>query len=123
MAGGVLSGKYRRGEPPPGDSRLALRPEGHFPSGRVFDAIDCLAALAQRHRVSTGALALAWVMGQPEVTALIAGPSRSPEHLRLAREALSLELAEEELAEIGCWFGLRTTSATAHLAGADRRRS
>jgi len=104
MAGGVLSGKYRRGAPPPEDSRMALRPEGHFPSGQVFDAIDRLAELAHRRGVSTGALALAWVKEQKEVTSLIAGPSRSAEHLRLAREALSLALAEEELVEIGRWF-------------------
>jgi len=54
-----------------------------------------------------GALALAWVMGQPEVTSLIVGSSRFSKHLRLAREALSLGLAEEELVEIGRRFDVR----------------
>lgn len=104
LAGGVLSGKYRRGAEPPPGTRMALRPEGAELSDALFDAIDRLAALAQRHGASTGALALAWVMHQRQVTSLIAGPSRTPEHLRLAREALAVSLSEEECREIGDWF-------------------
>ena len=68
------------------------------------DAIDRLATTARQHGVSTGALALAWVMHQPQVTSLIVGPSRTPEHLRLAREALAVALGESECRRIGDWF-------------------
>lgn len=103
LAGGVLSGKYVRGDPPPAESRVALRPEGHAPSDAAFDAIAKLAREAERRRCSTGALALAWV-GNPRVTAPICGPARTGEHLRLAREALAVDLDDSARAEIGAWF-------------------
>ena len=54
--------------------------------------------------VSPGALALAWVMGHPQVTAAVAGPARSGEHLQLLREALTVKLGELERQEVGAWF-------------------
>ena len=104
LAGGVLSGKYARGAPPPPDSGLALRPEGHAPSDAAFDAIARLGREADRRQCSTGALALAWVMSHPQVTAAICGPARTGEHLQLAREALAVDLDDPARAEIGAWF-------------------
>lgn len=104
MAGGLLSGKYRRDADPAPDTRLALRPEGMNRSDALFDAIDRLAAAARQRHTSTGSLALAWVMHQSPVTALIAGPSRRPEHLRLAREALDIDLDQSESRAIGHLF-------------------
>jgi len=104
MAGGVLTGKYERDRPAPRDSRLALRPEGAMPSPGTFDSIDRLRQHAAALGVSAGALALAWVMSHPLVTAPIAGPSRSGEHLRLLREALTVELDEHGRSQIGSWF-------------------
>lgn len=103
IAGGVLSGKYGRGMSPPADSRLALLPGGTI-SNATFDAIerlDCKAALLD---CSTGALALAWAMNHPRVTAAVCGPAKQAEHLRFLREALAIELSESERAEIGAWF-------------------
>src|SRR6202171_946605 len=54
--------------------------------------------------VGIGALALAWVMSHPLVTAPIAGPSRSAEHLRLLRETLTVQLDENSRSEIGAMF-------------------
>jgi aryl-alcohol dehydrogenase-like predicted oxidoreductase len=99
-----LSGKYTRGAPPPADSRLALRPEGHAPSEAFFDAMARFEAEAAKRGCSAGALALAWVLARPGVTAAAAGPSRRPEHLRLAREALQVALDEEAHAAIASWF-------------------
>jgi len=104
LAGGILTGKYRRGAAPPAESRMALRPEGHGLDAGVFDALEKLAGLASERGVSTGAAALVWVLRQRGVTALIAGPSRRPEHLRLAREALAADLAETDIEQIGRWF-------------------
>jgi aryl-alcohol dehydrogenase-like predicted oxidoreductase len=104
LAGGLLSGKYRRDAEPAPDSRLALRPEGVERSDALFDAIDRLAAAARHRHTSTGSLALAWVMHQSLVTALIAGPSRKPEHLRLAREVLGVDLDDTEAGDIGLLF-------------------
>jgi aryl-alcohol dehydrogenase-like predicted oxidoreductase len=104
MAGGLLTGKYAPDQPAPRDSRLALRPEGALPSPETFESIDRLRQHAAAHGVGAGALALAWVMSHPLVTAPIAGPSRSGEHLRLLREALAVQLDEPSRTQIGSWF-------------------
>lgn len=104
IAGGRLSGKYLRGEPPPAGSRLALRPDGPAPSHAYFAAIEQLKQEAARRGCSAGALALAWVLGQPRVTSAIIGPARRAEHLQIAREALAIELDEAARAKIGSWF-------------------
>jgi len=104
VAGGVLTGKYERDQPAPQDSRLSLRPEGAQPSTGTFDSIDRLRQHAAALGVGAGALALAWVMSHPLVTAPIAGPSRTGEHLRLVREALTVPLDEQGRAKIGSWF-------------------
>jgi aryl-alcohol dehydrogenase-like predicted oxidoreductase len=104
MAGGLLSGKYLRGQPPPPDSRLSLRPEGHLPSPSFFDGIAQLELEAARRGCDTGALALAWVMNHAQVTAAICGPSRRAEYLGLARQALTIELDESVRTKIGSWF-------------------
>jgi aryl-alcohol dehydrogenase-like predicted oxidoreductase len=94
MAGGVLSGKFVRDQLPDPSSRVALWPTGRLPSRKQFDAIDRLSEEASTLGVSTGAMALAWVMAHPPVTGLLTGPLRTPEHLKAAREALTIELDE-----------------------------
>jgi aryl-alcohol dehydrogenase-like predicted oxidoreductase len=49
------------------------------------------------------AVATAWVLHQPEVTAIVVGPSRV-EHLEDARAGLDLSLASTELEELAGWF-------------------
>lgn len=104
IAGGRLSGKYVRGEPPPPDSRLALRPDGSVTSDAYFTALARLEQEAARRGCRTGALALAWVLSHPRVTSAVFGPARRAEHLQLAREALAIELTEADRLEIGSWF-------------------
>lgn len=96
LAGGALTGKYRRGEPPPSDSRLALRPDGidKLLTAAVHDAIDHLAHHAGELGASCGALAMAWVLHHPDVAAPVSGPSRTSPHLAIAAEALSIELPQ-----------------------------
>jgi 1-deoxyxylulose-5-phosphate synthase len=104
VAGGLLSGKYMPNESPPPDSRLSLRPEGHLPSRSLFEGVAQLEREAERRGCDTGALALAWVIGHPQVTAAICGPSRRAEHLGLARQALAIELDESARTKIASWF-------------------
>jgi len=104
MAGGLLSGKYVRDQPPPPESRLSLRPHGQPPSKAIFDGIAQLQGEAARRGCDPGALALAWVTNHPQVTAAICGPSRRAEHLRLPRQALTIELDAPTRARIGAWF-------------------
>jgi aryl-alcohol dehydrogenase-like predicted oxidoreductase len=97
LAGGWLTGKYRRGEPYPEGSRMTQRPDSYlrYANDRVFDGLEALEAQALARGVSMGGLAIAWLLGVPEVTAVVVGPTCA-EHLQPVREALSLELAPEE---------------------------
>jgi aryl-alcohol dehydrogenase-like predicted oxidoreductase len=46
-----------------------------------------------------GGLAIAWLLGVPEITAVVVGPTRA-EHLEPVREALSVELSADEHAHL-----------------------
>jgi aryl-alcohol dehydrogenase-like predicted oxidoreductase len=103
MAGGWLTGKYRRGEPPPPGSRMTMRPEPYrqFETDQIYDAIEAFLAKAEELGVSAGGLALAWALGAAD--SVVTGP-RSPRHLNCAREALVLELSPEQRDEVGSLF-------------------
>jgi aryl-alcohol dehydrogenase-like predicted oxidoreductase len=80
LAQGVLTGKYKRGAPPPADSR-AVSPEmngfmGRWTSDEVLAKVDRLRPLAQQAGMSLPQLALAWVLRRPEVSSAIIGASR-----------------------------------------------
>jgi aryl-alcohol dehydrogenase-like predicted oxidoreductase len=83
LAGGWLTGKYRRDEAPPEGSRMTLRsgPYEHFRTNAVFDALEELES-----RGDPATLALAWLLADPNVSVVI-GPRR-PEHLAPALAAL-----------------------------------
>lgn len=97
LAGGWLTGKYRRGEPFPGGSRMTLRPEpyGKFLNEQTFNGLEALRTHAAERHTDMAALALAWVLAHPLVTALIIGPRRA-EHFEPARKALEIPLSEDE---------------------------
>jgi len=101
LAGGWLSGKYRRGEAYPEGSRMTKRPESYlrYESDGVFDALEALEREALGRGVSMAGLAFAWLLGVPEITAVVVGPTRA-EHLAPVREALSLELTSAERAHL-----------------------
>jgi aryl-alcohol dehydrogenase-like predicted oxidoreductase len=105
LAGGWLTGKYRRGEAYPAGSRMTLRPQpyGGFENDRTFDALEALDAAARARGVSTAALALAWVLSHPQVTAAVVGPRRS-EHLEPALVAAGLALSPAERGELAALF-------------------
>jgi aryl-alcohol dehydrogenase-like predicted oxidoreductase len=106
LAGGWLTGKYRRGQAFPAGSRMTQRPEGyvHYATDEVFAAIEALEREARQRGVSTAGLALAWLLASPDVTAVVVGPTR-PEHLRCVQEALTLDLSPAEAAHLGGLFG------------------
>ena len=97
LAGGWLTGKYRRGMPAPAGSRMTLRPEPYeaYHSDRVFDALEALEREAATRGVSMAALALAWLLALPEISAVVVGPNRA-EHLAPAAEALEIELSSTD---------------------------
>jgi aryl-alcohol dehydrogenase-like predicted oxidoreductase len=105
LAGGWLSGKYRRGEEPPAGSRMTQRPGPYvgYAADDVFDALDLLADEAAERGVTMAALSLAWALHLPEVTGVVVGPNR-PEHLDDVRSALEVFLTGDERARIGALF-------------------
>lgn len=105
LEGGWLTGKYRRGRTPPAGSRMSTRPEpyAHLDSERVYRGIDRLEREAARRDVQTAALALAWVLSHPAVTATVVGPRR-PAQLDVVHDALALELRADERDELAGLF-------------------
>jgi aryl-alcohol dehydrogenase-like predicted oxidoreductase len=103
LAGGWLTGKYRRGEAPPPGSRMTMRPEPyrHLENDRVYDGLDALGRAADERGVSTGGLALAWALHT--AGSVVVGPRR-PAHLEAMREAVGLSLSEAEWGELGSLF-------------------
>ncbi len=97
LAGGWLTGKYRRDEAPPAGSRMTMRPEPyrHLQQDRVYDALEKFEAHARERGTTPAALAVAWLLAQPHVTAVVIGPRR-PDQLRPALEALTLDLSPPE---------------------------
>ncbi len=77
---GVLTGKYRPGEPPPAGSRAASEAMGGFLRGRLEDrvlaAVGQLLPIAQELGLTLAQLALAWVLRRPEVSSAIVGATR-----------------------------------------------
>ncbi len=103
LASGLLTGKYRRGEPPPPGTRLA-----QWPADRVdpllgderFDVIERLTEFASEHGHTLHELALSWLAGAPTVASVIAGAT-TPEQVRAnAAATTAWELSDAERAEV-----------------------
>lgn len=100
LAGGILSGKYRRGEAFPPDSRMALRPDGRELSDRTHDALETLRSIANAKDASCAAVALAWIMRHPDGLVPVVGPRRDAPHLAHVSEASAVELTDRERTEL-----------------------
>jgi aryl-alcohol dehydrogenase-like predicted oxidoreductase len=76
---------------------MTLRPEPYrqFLNEQIFGKLEALRAYAVDRDTDMAALALAWVMSHPLVTAPIIGPRRL-EHFEPVRRALDLKLSPEE---------------------------
>ncbi len=101
LAGGLLSGKYRRGEDPPEGSRHASEwsEPPVYDEDRLYDTIDVLVEIAEGHGASPAQVALAWLMARPGVSTVIVG-ARTDEQLADNLAAAELTLSDEELARL-----------------------
>jgi aryl-alcohol dehydrogenase-like predicted oxidoreductase len=75
LAHGLLTGRYRRGEPAPAGSRVATRPQV-LDDPRVFDDVAALQAFAAERAVTLLAVAVGGLAAKPAVASVIAGASR-----------------------------------------------
>jgi aryl-alcohol dehydrogenase-like predicted oxidoreductase len=103
LAQGALSGKYKRGAPPPRDSRAASETMGGFIRRYLTDeklsVVERLKPIAAGEGLTLSQLALAWILRRPEVTAAIIGASR-PEQVVENAAASGRELSPESLKAI-----------------------
>jgi len=95
LASGLLTGKYRRGEPAPEGTRLA----GREIDQAQFDRIDALAPFASERGHTLGELAIAALASTPGVDSVIAGATK-PEQVRANAAAASWHLSPEDLDEL-----------------------
>jgi aryl-alcohol dehydrogenase-like predicted oxidoreductase len=102
LAGGWLTGKYRRGEGFPAGSRMTQRPGPYasFTTDATFDRLERFAQMADEGGRSMAGLALAWLLADDRVTQIVVGPGR-PEHLAPVRQALERPLSPAERDELG----------------------
>ena len=99
LAGGLLSGKYRRGEQAPAGSRQLTdwgEPPVHNREG-LYDTIEVLVSIGEEHGVSAAQVALAYTLGRPAITSVVIG-ARTAEQLadNLAAADLALTAAQRE---------------------------
>jgi aryl-alcohol dehydrogenase-like predicted oxidoreductase len=98
LAGGLLTGKYRRDVSPAGQTRHLSGDWNEPPvrdQDKLYDTIDVLADVAGAHGASPAQVALAWLLGRPAVTSLIIG-ARTDEQLADNLGAATLTLTADE---------------------------
>jgi aryl-alcohol dehydrogenase-like predicted oxidoreductase len=100
LASGLLTGKYRRGEPAPEGTRLGRSPRGaQMLADRNFDVVEALESFAAERGTTLLAVALGWLAAQREVASVIAGAT-SPEQVAANVAATAWTPTDEDLAEI-----------------------
>jgi aryl-alcohol dehydrogenase-like predicted oxidoreductase len=103
LAGGLLTGKYHRGEPLPPDSRYASMPL-HWPRERwltdeAFDRVEALEAYASERGVSVLDVAIGGLATMPGVSSVIAGATR-PDQVRANAQAADWVPNDDDLAAL-----------------------
>jgi aryl-alcohol dehydrogenase-like predicted oxidoreductase len=95
LASGLLTGKYRRGEPAPAGTRLA----GREIDDEQFDRIEALTRFAEERGHTLLELAIAALASTPGIGSVIAGATR-PEQVRANAAAVGWHLTEDELRDL-----------------------
>ncbi|MGZ4313455.1 MAG: aldo/keto reductase [Solirubrobacteraceae bacterium] len=97
LAGGLLSGKYRRDQDAPTGSRHLTDWDEPpvYDEDKLHDTIDVLVGVADGHGVSAAQVALAWLLGRPGVSSIVIG-ARTDEQLADNLKAAELTLTEAE---------------------------
>jgi len=102
LAGGLLSGKFRRGKKGPTGSRhfgRKWREPPIYDEDKLFDIVDILLDVAKKHKASAARVALAWLLAQPGVTSVVVG-GRTKEQFADNLAAADLKLSAGDLARL-----------------------
>ena len=95
LQGGLLTGKYRRGQPPPRDSRAAEKPDWILRTDdAMFGRLEAVEVLALEAGVPISRYSLAWTLTQPAMVSLVVGVKRI-EQLQDAVAAAGVDLPTE----------------------------
>jgi aryl-alcohol dehydrogenase-like predicted oxidoreductase len=97
LASGLLTGKYRRGEPAPEGTRLAAREQ--VASDGQFDIVEAVAQFAAERDVSMTDVAIGALLARPVVSTVIAGATK-PDQVRGNVAAARWTPSEADLAEL-----------------------
>jgi aryl-alcohol dehydrogenase-like predicted oxidoreductase len=128
LAGGLLSGKYRRDRDAPAGARHLTdwnEPPVHDKE-QLYDTIEVLVEIADGHGVSAAQVALAWLLRRPTIASVVIG-ARTDEQLADNLRAADLELSDEECKRLETVSRLRLmypywhqlATASARLSPAD----
>ncbi len=98
LAAGFLTGKYTRNTPMPAGTRLAKWKDrfGRFDNERGWRTVDALGAIAKEKGTTHSAVALAWLLGRPQVSSVIFG-ARSLQQLDDNLKAADVKLSPEDV--------------------------
>jgi aryl-alcohol dehydrogenase-like predicted oxidoreductase len=124
LAGGLLSGKYKRGgEGEEGSRRINF----DFPpvnKGRAFDIVDAMQVIADSKKISVAQVALAWLLTRPTVTTIIIG-AKKPEQLDDNLKSVDVQFTADELSRLDEVSKLppEYPGWMLDFQGADRKRS
>jgi aryl-alcohol dehydrogenase-like predicted oxidoreductase len=101
LASGLLTGKFRRGEPPPPDTRIGKNPQlaQRWLTDRNFDVIESLQQFAEQRSLSLLDVAIGGLAAQPQVASVIAG-AMTPQQVLANVRAGQWRPSVEDLAEL-----------------------
>jgi aryl-alcohol dehydrogenase-like predicted oxidoreductase len=102
LASGLLTGKYRRGEPPPAGTRLARRDQ--VATEEQFEVLDGLTSFAEQRGVSLLELAIGGLLANPVVASVIAGATK-PQQIHANAAAARWRPTDEDLAALNDLLG------------------
>jgi len=101
LAGGFLTGKFERGKPPAGGTRLGERAErfARYDLDRNWKILDAVRAVASETGATPSAVSLAWLLAKPQVSSVIFG-ARTLDQLEANLAAAELTLSAAQLATL-----------------------
>ena len=99
LANGLLTGKYRKNQPPPSGSRITTGWNARLLNDENLDKVEKLIAFAESHGHTILELAFSWLLSREMVSSVIAGAT-TPEQVRANANAPVWDLTEAQLTEI-----------------------